>query len=112
MPTRTRVLGQRFTVALHKDLAFDHPEQGVVGCLGICDADAQHIAIDPDQSADRLRETYLHEHIHAMLSLAGMRDTLGSSREERVVKRLAPILLQFLRDNPAVYSFLTGRAAR
>ena len=108
-PRHTRIMGQRFTIGVHKNLAVEHPS--VVGqtldILGMCDNDSQMIALDPEQGPDKLRETYLHEHLHAMVGLAGMRDMLGTN-EEDVVKRLSPILLQFLRDNPRVYTFLTG----
>ena len=110
MPRRTRIMGQKFTVGVHKYLAVEHPVHPgqTLEVLGLCDNDAQMIALDPEQGPDKLRETYLHEHLHAMIGLAGMRDMLGDNEEE-VVKRISPILLQFLRDNPGVYTFLTGR---
>lgn len=111
MPRRTTILGQRIWVQMHKNLAVEHPS--VVGehidLLGLCDGDAQRIRIDPAQGPDKLRETYLHEHLHAMIGLVGMRDDLQDGVEEDIVKRLAPILLLFLRENPRVYTFLTGR---
>ena len=125
MPRRTRIMGQRFAVQPIKDLkvaevhvspgaldasGWQHGEPEVFNVQGLCDADAQVIQIETEGIGfDRFRETYLHEHLHAMMALGGLRDTISARDDEVIAKRLAPILLQFLRDNPRVYTFLTGR---
>ena len=54
-------------------------------------------------SDDQLADTYLHELFHLFTYYAQV------DVAEADVMRLAPIMLQFLRDNPNVYTFLTGR---
>ncbi len=119
MPMRTKVLGIKVKVILGPNLLYhehldvdghpvdsDEPPQHL---MGLSDSDAQMVVIDSDQGSDRLRDTYIHEHLHMMLALAGIRDTITYEQEESVVKRISPILLLFLRENPAVYTYLTGR---
>jgi len=102
-------MGQRFTVTMVENLRVSS-ECGHLDILGLCDSDAQKIVLESLQGPDKLRETFLHEHLHAMVNLAGLRDVLTEDKDEDVIKRLTPILLQFLRDNPAVYAFLIGKS--
>ena len=122
MPRTTKVMGQRSKVQSVKDLKVDithlattdvheewvHEEQQDV--LGTCDRDMLIIQLETETGHDRFRETFVHEHLHAMISKAGLHnDLLTEGREEGVVARLSPILLQFLRDNPNAIEFLTDR---
>ena len=119
MPTRTRIMGQVFKVRQTKTLTVHLHETSIgegtedkettIDLLGMTDNDMQEVFLYTEQGPDKMRETFLHEHLHAMLTLAGISDQADAEVEERIVKRLAPIMLQFLRDNPNVYTFLTGR---
>jgi hypothetical protein len=111
LPRSVVVLGQRFKVYHIKDLSLDasHGEHSAtLDVLGICDSDEQVIFIEQAQGKDKTAETFLHENLHAIIAMAGLREELADN-EEVIVKRLAPIMLDWLRRNPNVYTFLTGR---
>lgn len=120
LPTVTRVLGQRFDIRVVPNLTVptgnvavddvhaheDWVHEDTMQVLGACDRDRNVISLDPDTGYDRLRETFLHEHLHAIITKANLHHDLLASNEEAVVARLSPILLQFLRDNPKAVEFL------
>lgn len=125
LPTRLKVLGRTFKVRGREHLkvsphstipnVYDeakdnwvHEPDGI-DALGLTDVDAQVIEIETLVGLDIQKDTLLHEALHAMLATAGMRDAIDSEVEERVVKRLSPILRLFLKENPHVYTYLTGR---
>jgi len=116
-PRRTRVLGQTFTVGLVSNLRvpngeFENPEINedaakLIGVNGVCDSDQQVIWLERHAGHDGQRATFLHEHLHAIFAIAGMRaDLLTAETEERVVKCLAPMLLDFLRANPKAIAYM------
>lgn len=119
MPLKTEVMGQQFTIEPTQDLQIEHhhghdeadgePLFTLEDVMGACNPDRQLIRVEvKDIGPDRLREVYLHEHLHAMLALGGFRDLFEGDDEERFVKRFAPILLMFLRVNPGVYTYLAS----
>lgn len=114
MPRRTVIAGVPFTVEAVPSIHFeDEQENGETkrfDVLGVCHSDTQTITIAEYQGPDRFRETFLHEHLHAMMDAAGLRDTIDLTQDESIAKRLAPIMLQFLRYNPEVIRFLTQEA--
>lgn len=114
MPRTTKVLGQKFTVKAVKGLTVSgHDEQHEsisLDIIGLCEPTQNTISVDTDMATDRFKEVFLHEHLHALIAMAGLtRDCITAEQDEAIAKRLAPILLLFLRDNPRVYTFLTGR---
>lgn len=70
------------------------------GSLGECDTKHGVITVDPDQSPTQLRDTVLHEILHAAMALIGVTEDPGVDRdaEERIVLRLSPVLLELVRD--------------
>lgn len=58
------------------------------------------INVDVDASADVIRETLLHEILHAILGMYEKDD-------EALVRLLSPMLLQVMRDNPKLMLALT-----
>ncbi len=58
------------------------------------------ILVDPSLPHDQRADTLLHEVLHGLTELTGIADDLGPKREERVVGRLTPALLDLLRRNP------------
>jgi Zn-dependent peptidase ImmA (M78 family) len=74
---------------------------------GICDKDRTEIHLDPDQSEIRLRLSLVHELLHALSDLGDLRDMDSVAEEERVV-RMAPVLLQVIRENPKLLEYLTS----
>ena len=118
MPKRLRILGIPFTVKQVHGLTTEAEhvvtsdwvhEGTVVSLLGSTHVDDQSIKIEVNVGPDIQRKTLLHESLHAMFALTAAGADLDDAAEERIVKRLAPVLLQFLRDNRSVYSYLTGR---
>ncbi len=124
LPSTVKVLGTRFKVSQRANLRIAvedaastvyAPEEGIfhehdtIGVLGLTDTDASVIVIETCQSDDKFGVTFIHELLHAVMAEAGIRDAIDSDTEERVVKRISPILRQVLKDNPRVYTFLTGR---
>lgn len=79
--------------------------------MGSCDYAKQSIALDPTLAADALATTLLHEVLHAVTEMTGYRDTLGPDKDEELVNRLAPPLLDVLRRNPSLVAFLVAEGA-
>lgn len=80
-------------------------EQGS-DAVGFCTEHKQLILLDPDQGPDSMAETLLHEVLHAVVVLVGLSNEWKESREERVVRRLAPALLDLIRRNPKLVAYL------
>ncbi len=115
MPKRIRLLSQRIPVRETGDLHLPcgDDESGEVHkhpAYGIYDERSQTIQIDAHLPFERQRETFLHECLHAMLSV-GQLDTLLTAEaeglDEHIVGVLAPILLAFLRENPTAVIYMT-----
>jgi hypothetical protein len=76
--------------------------------VGACDTVRLTVVLDPDLAPSQLAETTIHELLHAVFSLIGAGEDVTGEVEERLVLRLAPVLLQVLRANPALVSYLTA----
>lgn len=106
-PRSFRILGQRYRVDNPK--TFKDPEDGE-SLLGHIDHDYGLVTVSGTQSPDQMAETFLHEVLHALLDKVGHgSNQMGAEEHEAMVNRLAPVLLLFLRDNPRVIEYLTGR---
>lgn len=80
---------------------------GMGKAVGQTAMEAQTIQLDDRQAHQHLAETLLHETLHAVVDLTGLGYEMGDKdEEERIVRRLAPILLLVLRTNPALVKFL------
>lgn len=73
---------------------------------GMTDKARQVVALSPDQSEQRTRLTLLHEILHTLADITNL-DGIDPGVEERLVTQLAPALLDLLRENPALVSYLT-----
>lgn len=79
------------------------------GYSGLMDANSRTISIDGTMKNPE--ETVMHEVLHAIIDLTGLRS--GSKEEtievteEKLVAALSPWLLLVLRSNPTLVSFLT-----
>jgi hypothetical protein len=60
------------------------------------------LAVDPGNPAHRVRETMLHESLHAV------DDEYGLGLDEAIVDRLARALYATLRANPELVKFILG----
>lgn len=67
----------------------------------------QRILLADDQSPGALRDTVLHEVLHCVVDLAGFSQE-WEDKEEGIVNRLTPVLLQVLRGNPKLVAYLVG----
>jgi hypothetical protein len=76
--------------------------------LGECDHRALTILVDPTQAETQIKDTLLHETLHACMSLIGATEDISEQIEERLVLRLAPVLLQVLGSNPRLVAYLTA----
>lgn len=79
------------------------------GLYGATDHRSLVIAIDPNQAADQLRDTLLHEALHCCTNLAAI-DVAPPDTEEELVARLTPPLLAMLRDNREFVDYITEDA--
>lgn len=59
-----------------------------------------------EEALMRQRVTLVHEWLHTLCSIAGLASELGCETEEKVVERLAPVVLDGIRRNPALIAFL------
>lgn len=96
------LLGQQFAVML---VTKDHADlKGDIAMVGTCKIARQQILVADDLAPDQERDTILHEVLHGLL---GMLNVIPKNKaEERVVMTLAPILLDTLRRNPALVTYL------
>jgi hypothetical protein len=78
--------------------------------LGECDHKALTILVDPRQAETQIQDTLLHETLHAAMSVIGATEDVTDQIEERLVLRLAPVLLQLLKANPRLVGYLTGHS--
>ena len=76
---------------------------------GVYERGAQTITLDSKMGAEMMRETFLHESLHAMFALGRLDTVLDNEAHgiaEHLVATLAPILLDFIRSNPDAVEFL------
>lgn len=68
----------------------------------------QVIRVRPAQGASALRDTVLHEVLHAICGAAGSLYVMGveGDDEERLIRFLTPWILGVLRDNPRLVAYL------
>lgn len=76
--------------------------------IGQSNPERQTITLRPSVASMCLRDTLLHEVLHAICSLTGVSKDLEDDEEEKAVNRIAPALLDVLRRNPALVEFLTS----
>lgn len=95
------MLGQPFAVQYprHEDVTLATEGHA----MGRTDVRNLRLLINADQHEMQLRDTLLHETLHACLHV----QELGAEDEE-FVRRLAPVLLDVLRSNPVLVAWLTA----
>lgn len=64
------------------------------------------IVVDPKQVLGQRRDTLLHETLHCLTEITGLASELGPDNDERLVRRLTPMLLDVLRNNPRLVAYL------
>ena len=74
--------------------------------LGRCDTEALVIVADDRQAGSQLAETLVHEVLHACFDLIGATEDVSSDVEERLVRRLAPVVAGVVADNPKLVGWV------
>jgi hypothetical protein len=117
-PTRIVICGQPFTVEwVEKSGTRLHEDDDGYWSLGNTVVAEQKLIVRTLQGEHQLRETVLHETIHAILRMTSQRDRFKPNEdhkdhpEEPVVNAVAAALLAVLRDNPDVTSWLAEELA-
>ena len=105
LPRKLVILSQ--DVPITRVHSLEHEGQD---CYGMFDPDESCIHLTDGQGRERIRNTLLHESLHAMLEIGWLARSLEHDDEERIVANLAPVLLAFIRQNPAVVAYLQEKA--
>lgn len=89
-----------YDVRLTKDLSSS--------ILGETDTDNDLILIRKDQSKANLRDTLIHELLHAVLFAGGISKALDfdHDKEEKLVVLLSPWINALIQDNPELIDYL------
>tara|TARA_R110002051_G_C8695173_1_gene493608 strand:+ start:275 stop:571 length:297 start_codon:yes stop_codon:yes gene_type:complete len=98
MPPEVRIIGHIYRLNLCKDLGDDE--------LGRCETSRQVIHLNIRQGADSLRDTCLHEILHAVHYLTGCDD---DDIEERFTSMGATGLRLVLMENPELTAWILSR---
>ena len=104
-PKSVKVIGKVYTITPSETLEAD------AGALGITHADKCAIYYIKSQDPQALRDTVLHEVLHAVFAEAGIAAELGEidkELEEKVVRRAATVLLDTMRSSKGFVDFLTS----
>ena len=91
-----RILGKPYTVTLHPESDLENT------CYGRVQCHKGRIHLEAGQSHDALRDTLLHECVHAIDY------AMKTGLEERQVSTLATGIYALLKDNPDFAAFLTA----
>jgi hypothetical protein len=97
LPETVSVIGKTYRVCLIENNDYSSLEKGNDG---ECDHDNQIIKIRLGKADDYIKDTFLHECIHAL------EESFKLDFTEKQVERLATGLLAILNDNPQVKEFL------
>lgn len=109
-PKGVTIGGRKFQVQLNRAPLDEFAiRQGYKdGLFGLTDHTNFTITLNPDNGDGRMKDTLMHELLHALLNLTGLDRLLSEDEDEQVANRLAPALLGFLRDkaNRAAVDYL------
>lgn len=97
-PERVTVLGQPFDVEYRGP---DHLDLGKEHAMGRTSLSRLRIVVDSDMHPHQLRDTVLHEVLHACNLVID-----PAADDEEQVARLTPVLLDVMRSNPDVVAWL------
>jgi len=105
LPKHLSIAPFSYTVREDKDACVS------AGVLGYCLEDVEVILIDPLSSPGALRDTLLHESLHAIWGQTTLNKKYSDEEEEEALLALSPRILSLIRDNPKLVSFLTEEEA-
>lgn len=102
LPKTLRIMSHRVQVVLVEGLQH-HDGHSYSAAYGQYDPSIISIDLRKEDSVERNKVTLLHEALHAMIDVSNMAE---ANSEEESVTRLAPLLLNFIRENKAAIAFL------
>lgn len=105
-PTRVKVGAYTYTVKVDADRIKELEKESETDLYGITSHGILEIALHPTVAPMVMRETLLHEVLHAVLYNTGVADRMTDKNEEHLVRALSPALFALLRDNPALIQYL------
>ena len=98
IPKAVEIIGHKYSVVISTEMSEDE--------LGRCDYNNQKILISKHQARDTMRDTFLHEIIHAVHWIMGLGD---NSTEEEFTARTTTGLRSVMLQNPEVVNYLFRR---
>jgi hypothetical protein len=107
-PTSVRVGPYTYVVKVDKDRIKELEKESDTDLYGITTHGLLEIVLQPDVADMVLRETLLHEVLHAVLFNTGLSDRMTDKAEEHLVRALSPALFGLLRDNHNLVQYLIG----
>ncbi len=78
-------------------------------CYGLADHSTHSILIDVETTEDRARVVLLHEILHMIWELTGLKEK--DLTEEDVIVSISPMLALFMQDNTHAVEYIIGRRA-
>lgn len=96
----------------------DEQEGDQIISAGRCDHQSQQIIIDPNLHEQSIKETIIHETLHAMFYHGGISQLLcqtlenagtdlgGEEMEEQIISMLSPLLYGHLQENEMIIEYL------
>jgi hypothetical protein len=107
-PASVRVGPYRYKVVVSAERIKELEKESNSELYGITTHGHLEIALQPDVADLILRETLLHEVLHAVLYNTGLSDRMSDKAEEHLIRGLSPALFALLRDNPDLVAYLVG----
>jgi hypothetical protein len=107
-PTSVRVGPYTYVVKVDADRIKELEKESESDLYGITTHGILEIVLQPAVADMVMRETLLHEVLHAILFNTGLSDRMTDKAEEHLVRALSPALFALLRDNPNLVQYLTG----
>ena len=106
VPERLQVGPFAFTVTTDASAVARMRHEANDGRYAQTDLSHLQITVDAELPAGQVRDSMLHETLHAVIATAG--GWPKELSEEDAVRRFAPLLLDTLRRNPHLVAFLTS----
>ena len=102
LPKQVRVLGMRIFVETQPELEFENEHGEPHKAYGMFFPGYPGIVLNTDNGPERMKYTLVHEVLHAIVN----QTNILTEDEEALVSRMAPALLDFIRDNKAAVAYL------
>lgn len=112
VPTNLQIGPYNFTIEVVEDLTASHnTREATAGdsLYGLTSLDKQLIQLDSEMQGVVVKETLLHEILHAIWEVVGgYQGGKFKISEEQIVRMISPTLLDTFRRNPDLVEYLFG----